>query len=247
MKSKQELTAAILKMGLGVVLHELVREGVAEVVKLADKERGPVADAAWFLFSVQQFTPSWLIHEQPKVIKLQAKSLGEAAFKMGLPVSVAQPRIVESFTSTGWRLRLGRGIAIESYDFGMIDSREKMFPKRLETADAAQFLAMDIGVGAYWLKHVGAAHIRVDAEEFRAMVKARQVEVVVTVQNLAEEASGGYIDLKFFKGDVKVGEVHINGKTTSPYQRRVTLSGDYDRYRVESTPSARFSIERVKK
>lgn len=235
--TKQEFEALVSR-ALADAL-ELGYEGYMErynaIVNLFDKARAPFADAAWFLYSVQRFNPAWLKDRSREDIQIQAKSLGEAAFKMGLPVSERRTgaSTLEGLLKAGYVL------------FGM--SAPIYYPDRQATADAAEFLVTRVGVGSYWLKNVGAQHIRADAKEFEAMLKSREVEVKISVTRLLEGENGGYIDLKFFKGDAKVGETTIGGKTASPYTRTITLSGNYDMVRCESSPSALYSFERVKK
>lgn len=209
----------------------------AALVKEFDKDRTPIADAAWFLFGYRGFGSEWLKSVTIPIIRVQAKTEGEAAHKMARSWTIK----VKAGVFSG----LGIGLSDDAF---MVDSARfhAHYPHRQETADAAEFLAMRVGVGAYWLKTVGAQHIREDSKDFRKMLKSKEVQMCVTVHSLKEETGGGYIDLKFFKGDVKVGETRIEGKTESPYKRYVELTDDFDRYRLEATPSARYSLERVK-
>lgn len=221
--------------------------GIGLLNKEFDKARTPVADAALFLFGHYGFRASALQDFAADEIKECAKIAGFSAHKMGLHTGPVYDGSFSWAIKTKGGAFSGLGIGL-SEDALMVDSARihLVYPKRQETADAAEFLAMRVGIGAYWLKTVGAQHIREDAKDFRKMLKSKEVQVCVTVHSLKEDASGGYIDLKFFKGDVKVGETRIKGKTASPYKRYVELIDDFDRYRVESTLSAQYSLERVK-
>lgn len=224
---------------IGSLNYPAWQAGIELLNKEFDADRTPVADAAQFLFTVKGFAAFWLRGVTEDEIMFNAKANGEAAHKMGLPVGPTVAFATRAFP-VGKLINLG-WLTSETIFPVRVES-----PDRLATADAAQFLAMEVGVGSYWLKTVSAAHIREDAKAFEPLVKSRQVKLKVIVDSLGE-TDGGYIDLKFFNGDIKVGETHVSGKTTGPYERVVTLSGPYTRYRIESDANARFRIEKVAK
>lgn len=117
--------------------------GVELLNKEFDKARKPVADAAWFLFSVTQMSQGWLMSAGRTQIRDRAKRNGEAAFKMGLPVSgsdcdsamdEARDQI-RAIIESGMK-GLVSGIAQKFVEISI----ENFDRERAKTADAAQFL-----------------------------------------------------------------------------------------------------------
>ncbi|WP_288936984.1 hypothetical protein [uncultured Sphingomonas sp.] len=206
------------------------------LVELTEKARAPVADAAQFLCLAHGFTANWLKAKSAEEIQIHAKANGESAHKMG-------------FAGLGLGLdavqMVGLGWLVNPWRFAIMVPVE--YPHREETAGAALYLYMNFATNETWLRRSEARTIRVDAQDCRQAMEARKVTVKVTVKSLGNEASGDYIHLKFFRDQRLVGETMINGKTSSPYERFVTLSADFDCYRQECSNTAIFTVERVAK
>lgn len=210
--------------------------GIELLNKEFDAARAPVADAAQFLFTLQGFTQNWLKAKSAEDIQMHAKTLGEAQHKMGF-AGLALGLDAAQIIGLGWLVSPWRCTVVHV----------PVYTHREETADAALYLYMNFATNDTWLRRSSARTIRVDAQDCRQAMEARKVKVKVTVKWLGDEASGDYIHLKFFKGQRVVGETLINGKTSSPYERLVTLSADFDCYRQECSNTAIFTVERVAK
>lgn len=120
-----------------------LRGDIDKAFKDFDKARKPVADAAWFLFSVTQVSRRWLVSAGRTQIRERAKRNGEGAFKMGLPVS--GPDFDAAMDEAQYQIRA----IIESGLKGLVSgvcqkyieiSIENFDRERAKIADAAQFL-----------------------------------------------------------------------------------------------------------
>lgn len=205
-------------------------------VELIEKARAPVADAAQFLCLAHGFTANWLKAKSAEEIQIHAKANGEAAYKMGF-AGIGLELDAAGMVALGW--------IVNPWRFTV--AHVPVYTHREETADAALYLYMNFATNETWLRRSDARTIRVDAQDCRQAMEARKVTVKVTVKSLGNEASGDYIHLKFFRDQRLVGETMINGKTSSPYERLVTLSADFDCYRQECSNTAIFTVERVAK
>lgn len=108
-----------------------------------DKSRKPVADAAWFLFSVTQIRQGWLMSAGRTQIRERAKRNGEAAFKMGLPVSGSDCDAAMNEARDQIRAIIESGLKglVEGVAKKYIEVTIESFDReRAKTADAAQFL-----------------------------------------------------------------------------------------------------------
>lgn len=209
--------------------------GIELLNKEFDAARAPVADAAQFLFTAHGARTFWLKDKSAEEIQIHAKTLGEAQHKMGF-AGLALGLDTTQIIGLGWLVNPWR-----------FTIKVPLYPHREETADAALHLYMNFATNDTWLRRSEARTIRVDAQDCRQAMEARKVTVKVTVNRLGDEASGDYIHLKFFRDQRLVGETMINGKTSSPYERLVTLSADFDCYRQECSNTAIFTVERVAK
>lgn len=208
---------------------------IAALVELTEKARTPVADAAQFLYLAHGVRAVWLKGKSAEEIQLHAKANGEAAYKMGF-AGLALGISTKDLFGLGWIVKPWHVMV-----------SVPVYTHREENADAALYLYMNFATNETWLRRSDARTIRVDAQDCRQAMEARKVTVKVTVKTLGNEASGDYIHLKFFRDQRLVGETMINGKTSSPYERLVTLSADFDCYRQECSNTAIFTVERVAK
>lgn len=134
MNDKHELARKILESGFGGILHEIVFEGVAGIVKLADEKREPIADAAEFLHCDHGFTANWLRHHEAISITRYAGDLRTMSRERVAMMCIFEPVIFQAD-------RLGVVINGELYEpSGNGWSFRLKYPDREKLANSAQYL-----------------------------------------------------------------------------------------------------------
>lgn len=176
MKEFEELIAAV------------VRLSAAEVVRLIDIKRQPVADAAAFLHLKHGFTANWLKARSPEEIRTHAKANGESEHMM------TSRQVLFAADSFGIMLN---GELYEPSGDGW--SFRLKYPDREATADSALYL---------WKNQVTGNHVislgYLNAKQIRSVAKARQKLLCKEVADAAWTCvdSGSWHAHHFIYGDL---------------------------------------------
>lgn len=171
MNDKYEPLLKFLKSGVDEILYDLVREGVAQIVKLADEKREPVADAARTLHLDRGFTLNWLRARKAKEI---------------IGACVASNRNRDVYVGL---IDKGMRCVMASEIFSMWGPA---YPDREKTADAAQYLWRNQAWGD-WVEFL----VEKDSEYILKTAPGRQEVLCAKVADNAWIAfdEGGYRDV----------------------------------------------------